>query len=262
MAIDHTEGYIGEIVKSALVTTNDPQNPNLTLSLRALFKMEGRAGAVAAAFPTEQRLGPFGIQPSNRWAVEIFYGETANTTINLINREIIPIHVKKLVPGGGDFTATLQTVEGGKEYKLLVAINPGLQIGRYTQKVTLVTDRPDMPEILIELEANVRGRVFATPASLNLPGLTLDALGPGLTLGTIYVRRVGESGLKIRSVDSNLPFVQPEVTAQAEGQLYTIRLTVNKSKVTMPSKFRGTIRVKTNDAVVPVIRIPVQGSFS
>ena len=234
------------------------------LTLRALFKPVGTPGPPSAGLvpPEEIRLGPFGVQPSNRWVTEVFTGETASSTIDLINHGAAPIHVVKLKPGGSDFTIHLEVVEDGKRYHLAVATNPALRTGRHIQTATLLTDSREMPEIPIELEATVRSRVFATPTSLDLPGLSLEASGPQLSLGTIYVRKVGEAGLRIDSVSSTLPFLQSEVTTQTEGQLYAIRITVDKSKVTAPSKFRGTIRVKTNDQAVRVIRIPVQGSFS
>ena len=40
LAIDKTESYKGEIVKTATVTTNDPERQSFTLTLRATFKAE------------------------------------------------------------------------------------------------------------------------------------------------------------------------------------------------------------------------------
>lgn len=263
LAIEHTESYVGDITKSAAVTTNDPQMQNLTLTLHAIFKpVDGQPVAGFAIAAPEKQVGPFNVLPNDRWAAEVFSGESVNTTISLINREQTPVHIKKVSAGGNDFTVTLQTLEEGKRYNLQVATAQGIKTGRHTQTATVHTDSREAPEIPIQLEANVRPRVFATPTSMNLPGLSLESSGPLLSLGTIYVRKVGESGLKIDDVSSTLSFIQTEVNAQAEGQLYAIRLTVDKSKVTPGNKFRGTIRVKTNDQAVPVLRIPVQGSFS
>lgn len=40
LKIEHTENYKGEIVKTAAVTTNDPEHQSLTLTLRANFATE------------------------------------------------------------------------------------------------------------------------------------------------------------------------------------------------------------------------------
>jgi Protein of unknown function (DUF1573) len=37
LAIEHTESYRGEVVKTAEVTSNDPDLPKFTLTLRAIF---------------------------------------------------------------------------------------------------------------------------------------------------------------------------------------------------------------------------------
>jgi hypothetical protein len=40
LAIENTEKYKGEVVKTATVTTNDPDHPSFTLTLRASFPSE------------------------------------------------------------------------------------------------------------------------------------------------------------------------------------------------------------------------------
>jgi hypothetical protein len=40
LKIEHTDQYRGEVVKTAEVTTNDPDRPSLTLTLRANFAAE------------------------------------------------------------------------------------------------------------------------------------------------------------------------------------------------------------------------------
>jgi hypothetical protein len=40
LAVEKTDSYNGEIVKTATVKTNDPDRPSLTLTLRATFKSE------------------------------------------------------------------------------------------------------------------------------------------------------------------------------------------------------------------------------
>jgi phage-related protein len=61
-------------------------------------------------------------------------------------------------------------------------------------------------------------------------------------------------------VTTTLPFINTTVAAEAEGQIYTIRLTIDKSKITTPGEFKGKITIETNDPDTPVLEVPVQGS--
>ncbi|MBI4469684.1 MAG: DUF1573 domain-containing protein [Acidobacteria bacterium] len=263
LAIENTQGYVGAMSKSAMVTTNDPASKSLTLILSASFKpVEGTVQPTGFAVPAEKRVGPFAVQPNTIWVTDVFSGDTASGTIAFINRENQPVHVKKVAAGGSAFNVQLQTLEEGQRYNVVVSTTPSLKVGEHAQTATLYTDSRATPEIPLQLEVTVRPRVFATPTSLNLPGLQLGVPSAELSLGTIYVQKVGASGLRIDEVVSTLPFIQTEVKQQADGQFYAIRVVVDKSRVTPGSKFKGTIRVRTNDDATRVIRIPVQGSFS
>ncbi len=256
---------MGQVTKTAAVTTNDPSQSSITLSMIASFKMDGASGPFAVS-PADQsagkRIGPFSVSPSDRWVTETFTGEMTNGMVTLINQTKTPVHIKKVVSGGNEFTVNLQTLEDGKQYRLMFGLGSGLKIGKHTQTVKVLTDSKELPELPIELDVTVRSHVFATPTSFNLPGLSLESSGPMLNLGTIYVRKIGQAGLKIDSVTSTLPFLISEVVTHTEGQLYAIRVTVDKAKIKSSQPFHGAIRVKTNDAETPVLEIPVQGSFS
>jgi len=51
LSIAKTEGYNGAIVKTATVTTNDPEHPTVKLTLRAHFKPDPKAVPQTAAAP-------------------------------------------------------------------------------------------------------------------------------------------------------------------------------------------------------------------
>ena len=76
----------------------------------------------------------------------------------------------------------------------------------------------------------------------------------------IYVRRLREPGLKIKSYTSTLPFLKLELLTESENQVYKIKLTVDSSKI-KPGEFKGKVRIETNDPDVPFLEVPVQGAF-
>jgi hypothetical protein len=259
LAVEHTEGYTGEVAKSASVSTNDPKNPNFSLILRARFKLDSVPGAP----PTPAVLNPnavFTVEPTDRWNTSALAGSSSSNTLYLYNPQPTLVHLKKVIPGGTDFTATLDTIQDGKRYQLIVASNPALKPGRYVQTVRVVTDSAVQPEVAIELDVTVYAKVFVSPASIIMPTLAVATDLTTINWPMIFVRKVREQGLKIKSYSSTLPFVKLELITETEGQVYRIRITLDPAKI-KPGAFNGKVHIETNDPDVPVIDVPIQGSF-
>lgn len=264
LAVEHTEGYTGEVAKSASVSTNDPKLANFNLVLRARFSMDKASGGLSAP-PSPPPLNPnpvLRVEPSDRWVTSALAGSSAANTMYLYNPQAAPVHAKNIVPGGAEFTATLQTIQDGKRYQLNVASNPALKPGHYTQTLKIATDSAVQPEVSIELDLTVYPKVFASPTSIIMPALPANA--PDLmTINwpMIYVRKIREQGLKIKSYSSTVPFIKLELLTETEGQVYKIKLTLDQAKI-KPGGFSGKIHIETNDPDVPVIDVPVKGTFN
>jgi len=264
LQITHTEGYMGETAKSAAVTTNDPTQQTFNLILRAHFKpaTNPTPGEPVTYTPgTGKRVGAFSVAPDNHWTTSAVRGQVSAVTMFLYNNDSKPIHAKELVVGGTDFTATMQIIENGKRYQINVATNPALKPGQYHQTLKLITDSKENPEITVELEATVYTAIFATPTAITLPVMPLEADLATITLPSIYVRKIRDGGLQIKTVHSSLPFVKLSVTTQVTGQVYKIDLLFDKRYV-QQGPFKGIIRIETNDPDLAVIEVPVQGAFN
>jgi hypothetical protein len=264
LGIDHTESYLGEVAKSASVSTNDPKYPSFNLVLRAYFKTltpPTGSGAPDKFSQAAKYSGPFSISPNDRWVTSVITGSSTSTRLYLYNRETAPVHVKKVEPGGDNFTLSLQTIEDGKRYEVNLSTNPALKPGQYSQIARVLTDSASAPEIAIRLDVTVFPQVFVSPASIILPKLPLASDVASINLPVIYVRKVREGGLKIAKVSSTLPFLNLQLVTETEGQFYTVRITLDKSKITGTGDFKGTIRIETNDAQNPVLEVPFQCSF-
>src|SRR5215470_9840708 len=121
---------MGEIAKTATVTTNDPQNAQFILQLRAHFKGASNPNPTGPpptyAPDTGKRLGSFSIAPTDRWTTSTIKGQASTGTLYLYNHEAKPIHIKQMSVGGTDFTATLLPIEDGKRYQVNLSTNPAL----------------------------------------------------------------------------------------------------------------------------------------
>ena len=259
LAVEHTEGYTGEIAKAATVSTNDPKNPSFNLILRARFKSEGQPGVPTPPGPLNPNAVII-VEPADRWITSALAGSSSPNTFYLYNPSPTPIHLKKVVPGGSDFTSTLETLQDGKRYQLMVASNPALKPGHYLQTVKIETDSQAQPQVVIELDVTVYPKVFVSPPLITMPPLQVGSEVSAITWPMIYVRKVREQGLKIKSYSSTLPFIKLELTTETEGQVYSLRLTLDTTKI-KPGAFNGKVHIETNDLDVPVIEVPIQGSF-
>jgi hypothetical protein len=263
LQIEHTDGYNGEVAKSAQVVTNDPANQSFNLLLRAYFKGEqpATAGSAVALASAGKLAGPFNISPSDRWNTSVLSGSSSTGTLTLYNGSGTPIHIKQLKPGGTDFTASFQTIENGKRYELTVATNPALKPGQYHQTLKILTDSKQAPELEIDLAVTVFPQIFVTPNMLTIPQMSSAQDLSSVNLPLIYVRKLRGDGLKVTNVTSTLPFLILTLSTDTEGKIYTLRVTLNRSKIT-PGEFKGKIRIETNDPDTPVLEVPVQGSFT
>ncbi|MEW6209775.1 MAG: hypothetical protein AB1631_15535 [Acidobacteriota bacterium] len=263
LAIAQTAGYVGEISKSATVTTNDPALGTFYLTLRAHFKpVETAAGAINKVAGYGKMSGAFSVSPNDRWTTSAITGTAPATTLYLFNHEKEPVHIKQVEAGGTSFKVVVSPIEDGKRYQVSLSTDPTLKPGQYSQKVRIITDHPTKPDVILHLDVTVFAKVFATPSSIAMPALALNSDMAGVNLPPIYIRKIREAGLQLKSVNSTLPFIKVEVKTEIEGQFYTLRITFDKSKIAEAGSYKGEIVIDTNDAEVPVIKIPVQGSFT
>jgi hypothetical protein len=187
-------------------------------------------------------------------------GSSSSNTLYIFNPQATPVHVKSVIPGGTAFAATLSTIQEGKRYQLSVASNPTLKAGHYVQVVKVMTDSAVQPEVKIELDLTVYPKVLASPASIIMPPLAVGSDLSAINWPSVFVRKLREHGFQINSYTSTLPFLKLELMTETEGQAYKLRLSLDSTKI-KPGEFRGKITIKTNDPDVPVVEVPVQGSF-
>jgi hypothetical protein len=263
LAVEHTGGYAGEAQKFATVTTNDPLQPRIQLTLHFFFKGSPKPPNLGAATMTPtgaKKMGPFVVSPGDKWTTAVVRGGSVPGTLQILNQGTQLAHITGVNPGGTDFSVTLRTVEDGKNYALSIATNPQLKAGHYTQTVRLVTDSKDAPEIPIDLDVTVYPFVVAAPTAIHLSSVALDSVSRTV-IPVIYVQKVRGEGLLIKSISSDLPFLQIDPKTEIEGKRIVIHMTFDTSKIPTAGKFTGKIHVVTNDEEVPSLDVSIDGTF-
>jgi hypothetical protein len=263
LSIAHTESLSGEIAKGATVTTNDPQHTTFSLLLRARIKLEQPPAAQPLDYSTNsgKRLGTFSIEPNDRWITTALKGSSPSITMHVYNNSAAPYKIKEVIPGGTDFTARLQAIQEGKRYELFITTNPALKPGQYHQKLKLITDSKESPELTIDLEATILSHIYASPNNILLPLIPTTIEESAFNLPSISVRKIRGAGLEIKKATSTLPFIVPTVTTKMEGQSYEVKLTFKQIKTLVKGPYKGKIIIETNDPDSPIVEVPIQGVF-
>ncbi|HKP11818.1 MAG TPA: hypothetical protein VJZ91_06890 [Blastocatellia bacterium] len=256
LKVEHTEGYAGEVSKAATVTTNDPKFANFTLTLRARFISDAPA---MPAPPTVSKRATVFVEPTDRIITSVLTGNTTSSSLYVINSEAKPVHVKSVEAGGTTFTATLSPIQDGQRYEIAVKSAANLKPGTYQQTLRVLTDSTTTPVVPVQMTLTVYARIFSSPTAIIMPPLPINTELSTISWPAITIRKVQSGGLEIKRVSSSLAFLDLTTETQKAGEVYQIHVKLN-DKV-KAGEFKGTIRVETNDADMPVIEVPVQVSF-
>jgi hypothetical protein len=256
--VEHTNGYSGEVAKAASVVTNDAKLANFTLTLRARFIMDAQPVAGAPA-PVNKRSAIF-VEPTDRWITSVLVGNTTSSNLYVVNNGATLAHIKSVDAGGTTFTAALTPIQDGRRYEIAVTSAANLKPGTYHQTLRVMTDNAETPEIPVQLTVTVYPRIFASPTAIIMPLLPLNTELGEIAWPSITVRKVQSSGLEIKRVSTSLSFLDLTTETQKAGEVYQIHIKINSAKA-KAGEFKGTIRIDTNDADLPVIEVPVQVSF-
>jgi len=166
--------YFGPVTQRATILTNDPKRPQVTFTVKADVVKSIRVVPSEIVFSRVVKMQPavgeakiyvFRDQPIKVTGVELAHKDD--------NAQFIELDVQPLNSGE-------LTVEPGAKagYRVTVRLKPGLPLGPIQQKIRVLTDQKDMPEIEIPLAGRVESDV-------NIVGVGWDAARGVLHLGRI-----------------------------------------------------------------------------
>ena len=150
MRITYRAVQPGRAFKTATITTNDPARPRVVVEVKGSVKRH------------------FEGTPWDRILFQDIGVQAAETqTIRLQNKYIKPMHLRlKAGQDLGRFDVVLKEIKPGAEYDLTATTKPPLRVGQNLTKLALETGLEELPEIRINLYANVPPRVSIRPPSL------------------------------------------------------------------------------------------------
>ncbi len=152
-----TKGYQGNVNKSARIFSNDPNKPQLTIS------MKGNIWTPIQMSPRSVHLGG-GL------------GDKIEKVVNLESKKKEPLTLKLAsVSIAEKIGVELKETEKGRKYQLVVK-NLVREEGRYRGRIKLTTNYSEKPEIVIRVSGYVRAPVEVKPKSLNFGRMPQERL--------------------------------------------------------------------------------------
>jgi hypothetical protein len=247
-----TTAFAGPIAKTISVETNDPSNPQATLTIHATVKPYVEAAPVGFVRYT------------------LLQGETQSQSLVLYSEEDEPFEIKNIeVPG--DWVKVTQTkltdekqrVAAGKvgqnQYKLDIVVGgPDSKIGPLADKIHIVTNSKHQPDYFVSVTGVVRPTVRVDPTGVNF-----GEVAPTDTAATrvVYIRSgnlQAPESLSVTKAESTVPGVTASFKPTPNKGEYEVTLQIGKDA--KPGDMNGALKIYTNDSINKIVTVPVRGT--
>jgi hypothetical protein len=258
----NTKGYQGSVRKSARVKTNDPENTNISLVIKATVKVP--------IYVSSRYVHLYGSGDSVVEKTVKIMGEL-DKPLNLTVAEFTPQEKLKY---------SIETVLKDKEYRVKFTSIPGIK-ENYRGTLKLKTNYSEKPEIDLFIQGRFKSRAnLPKPAS---PGIqqkaaarSSNAVQSPIYVSSRYIRLYGKEGdeisktVEIRTeTNKSLNLTVTEfnlkdkltytVETVAKGEKYRIKFSTTPG---LHRNFNGILKLKTNYPEMRYITFVIHGRFT
>ncbi|MGH9443425.1 MAG: DUF1573 domain-containing protein [Thermoanaerobaculia bacterium] len=243
-AVD-TKNFNGPITKAVTVVSNDPENPQIALTIKAVVKPYVEVAP--------QEFVRFSTIRGDSAAADLvifssekdFHPTVADSSQPYLQAEISPIDEKSKLERPGT-----------QQYRLHITLGPTAPLGVLNAPVRIKTGVAKQPELEIRVAGIVRDRLSVTPAAVAFGNFT-----PGkdvISRNVIFTNNKPTAGVRVLKAESTVPGLSVEVVPMTEGINYTI--VVKPKEGLKKGEFTGSIKIFTSDKDRAVIEVPVSGN--
>ena len=247
-----TATFAGPIAKPVTLETNDASNPSAQLTITAVVK------PYVDAFPA-------GFVRYN-----MLQGETEKQTLTLFSEDEAPFEIVSIQAPQDWIKVEPKKVEGAEinkglgragqnQYKLDITVGgPDTRIGPLAEKIHIKTNSKYQPDFSISVAGIIRPTFRVEPTAVNF-----GEVAPSDTAATRTII------MRSNSLKTPEQFVVSKAESGVAGLTASVKPTANKgeyevtlqiAKDAKEGALDGSVLVHTNDAVKPVVTIPVKGS--
>ncbi|MFH1435423.1 MAG: hypothetical protein ABIJ56_06875 [Pseudomonadota bacterium] len=231
-----TGGRAGKNSKTLVVETNDPDNPRLSIPMSV---------NVIVGLDFER--------PYLRFPA-ISLGQETTMTMNILAKDPAAVTFGKVTCSVESMKAKVvrEDKEGASQWKLEVTYKP-TATGRISGDVEVNVLKPEEKVLTLSVSADVEGDISVMPRALTI---RKPKEGEAEITGRTVTLKANTGTFKIKGLEDPNGFVTAKKKAITEGEEYSLDVTVT-SKGMQQERFNTELVVKTNSAMQPVIKIPV-----
>ena len=230
-----TENQLGQISQRAIIETNDPQQPIVPLTFSARIVRD------------------LVVTPPLLFFGEVPHGQESSETIRLIDGGTRTLSVQNAHSTNSYMKCFVEqdaTKDDSKNYRVIVSLARDTPLGRHKGEIRISTNSTKHPEVAVPVVALVVGNVKVSPHELILRATAKES----------YTRRIIIESSRddfrvegIATASSNIQGHIKDVLLEGKRR-YELELEI--LPLAGQSKYAGTITLKTNDLLQPVVEIP------
>ncbi len=222
----------GNVRQTILLRTNDPKTPEIKLAVSGVVRptVSFESFVLLRVRPHEG--------PTER-RVKIRYHKEGTFSA-------------KLLPRAKDrFGITLEEAEPGKEFELVIKVEPPFKIGYERTTVSVQTNLEEPKNLTIRVNLHIPDRIDVIPNQLLVDNQPTSPVARQLTL-TNY----GDNPVKVLTAKADDPKIGTVLAARKVGKVYAITVSI-PAGYSIPAEGRKLI-LSTDDAEKPTVEIPIR----
>jgi hypothetical protein len=255
-----TTAFAGPIAKTVTLETNDLTTPTSQLTIHAIVK------PYVEAFPA-------GFVRFN-----LLQGEAEAQTVTIYSEEDDPFQITNVEvpapePGKDPWVkASFEKVTnesdlapnvgkpGQAQYRVKITVGgPDARVGPLAEKVRIVTNSKHQPEYFVSVSGVVRPPFRVEPSVLNFGEVTpADVAATRLVMVHSNNMKAPESFVVSKAESSNSAVVTSVKPGTNKGE-YEVTLQIAKDAKS--GDLDGTVKIFTNDKVIPVVTVPMKATI-
>jgi hypothetical protein len=240
-----TSTFSGPITKGVTVFTNDPQNAQIELTVRAKLEPFITAKPGYARYITVQGEPKQGTISQMLWApdgsdFDIVKVDSPFPFLKVTSREAKP----------EERVADAK----GKQWKLEMTLSNDAPVGPLAENVTVHTNHAKQKLVLIPVSGFVRPVVAVTPPVADFGQIQLKEP----LKKAINVRNFATESIKVTAIEDNVQGIDVALEPLTEGREYQIRVTLKPELGKGP--FNGKLTIRTDSPKIPEIGVELKGT--
>jgi hypothetical protein len=243
-----TEDFSGPVSKSILIMTNDPQDPTVSVVIKADVQ-------------------PFvEVLPRPLIRFNSLSSEEMNDRVLVVGaQEGSSFKVTGVDSSAPFLTASVRQLAGSElvrgrpepQYEVTLALAADAPVGPVNAQLTVHTDHPKAREVPIKVYGVVRALIHVTPPQVQFGTVEAKAR-PGRTV-IVVSNRLGDAKVEVTSAEVTDAAFTTEIRPIEEGRRFQVTVTIKQDAE--PGVRDSVLTLRTTDPDFPTITVPVRADI-